>query len=238
MRRSPRRAPGPRHGEVGGVGAARVLKRRLGVEAPDKVGDAHLEVLDVLLDLLLLQALQRAEHLARVERRLLGVLPLEGRALEPLEHLVGHVDVVPLEQRDGVAQRVEHAVRLLLVDAHVAHVRHGRDELRRVVLLHLDRQALVDARHKLEQIVDLLDNVLLQVVGVRVGPLGDPRLQLALDGAGVDLEPALQVLRRQRLDLLLKRLVVRDLGVEHGEVGAERAFLARLHRLGQVGLER
>ena len=50
-----------------------------------EVGDAVPEVLGLLLDLLGLQRLQRVELLARVERRLLRVLPLERRVLEQLK---------------------------------------------------------------------------------------------------------------------------------------------------------
>ena len=50
-----------------------------------EVGDAVPEVLGLLLDLLGLQRLQRVELLARVERRLLRVLPLERRVLEELK---------------------------------------------------------------------------------------------------------------------------------------------------------
>mmetsp|Transcript_13830 Transcript_13830/g.40648 ORF Transcript_13830/g.40648 Transcript_13830/m.40648 type:complete len:713 (+) Transcript_13830:1624-3762(+) len=201
---------------------------RLRLEARDKVDHLLLEGLDLVLDLLLLHGLQRMEHLARVERRLLGVLPLEGRLLEALQDGVAHRDVVLLEQRNGVLDRLEHGVELALLHAHVVHVRHGRDQRLRIVVLGRLGEAAVDLVAEAHQVLQLALNVVLEVVGVRQPPLGRPGGERVLHWPRIHLEPALEGLRWQRADLVLDSLVVDNPLVEEAEVdhlGTRRALL-------------
>mmetsp|Transcript_24196 Transcript_24196/g.61295 ORF Transcript_24196/g.61295 Transcript_24196/m.61295 type:complete len:206 (-) Transcript_24196:514-1131(-) len=73
---------------VGALHAHVVLEGRLLFEDGGEVVHTAHEVLHLLLDLLGLQRLQRTERLARVDGRLLHLLPLEGGVFKLFQHLL------------------------------------------------------------------------------------------------------------------------------------------------------
>ena len=67
-----------------------------------------------------------------------------GRLLERFENIIRHENAEFLEEADGVLQRTEQSINLLLVDADIPDVSHCGNQLGSVILRHLRAQPTVD----------------------------------------------------------------------------------------------